>query len=135
MNQNISTIKCPKCNEAIPKVLSTVKIVGCPACGSYSVMGDDGVLLHEKKFVAVNRNQQAPFFLGEKFDYQGFEYTVNSIYAYKVTYEEWDSSDSKWIKGSGKITEWYAQKDKNRRIVMMRDVDNKFYFIVLLFSI
>ena len=129
MNQNISTIKCPKCNAAIPKTLSTVKIVGCPACGSYSVMGEDGILLHEKKFVAINRNQQALFFLGEKFDYQNVKYTVNSIYCYKVTYEEWDSNNKKWAIGSGKITEWYAQKDNNRWVAVMRDVDKKYYFI------
>jgi hypothetical protein len=129
MSQVVYNPKCGLCLKPIPNVLHDVKIAGCPHCGSYSTMGEDGYLRHQLKYHLVTKEYQKPYYLGEHIAYQGLKYTVFAVYMYHVEYDEWDTEDQKWVLGTGYVTEWYAQKSDNTELVIMSDVDDKFYII------
>jgi hypothetical protein len=127
MSQVVSNPHCGLCRKPIPNVLHDVKIVGCPHCGSYGTMEGDGNLRHQAKYHQITNEYQKPYYLGEYINYQGVKHTIYAIYMYHVEYNEWDTEDKKWVKGTGYVTEWYAQKKDKSQLVVMSDVDDKFY--------
>jgi hypothetical protein len=127
MSQVVYNPKCGLCRKPIPNVLHDVKIAGCPHCGSYGTMGEDGYLRHQATYHQITNEYQKPYYLGEHINYQGLKYTVYAICMYHVEYDEWDTEDKQWVKGTGYVTEWYAQKKDKSQLVVMCDVDDKFY--------
>jgi hypothetical protein len=125
----IQNMNCPYCRIPIPKHLTQVKIAGCPKCGMVSTMGTDGYLRTQKAYSILGKNYQEPFFLGEEIRHNNVFYTVFAVYGYAVTYQEWDSEDSRWVSGSGLVTEWYARSSHNLQLVVTKDVDNQFYAV------
>jgi hypothetical protein len=127
MSPVVSNPHCGLCRKPIPNILQDVKIAGCPHCGSYGTMEGDGNLRHQAKYHQITNEYQKPYYLGEHINYQGIKHTVYAIYMYHVEYDEWDTEDKKWVKGTGYVTEWYAQKKDKSQLVVMCDVDDKFY--------
>lgn len=124
-----STVTCPECHSAIPKLIENVKIMGCPKCGSVAAMSDDGYLRAAKKYTIQSLDFQEPFSLGEEIQYDGLSYTIFGIYVYFVEYEEWDEDDDKWVHSQGYVTEWYAKSATDEQLIVMKDTDNVFYIV------
>jgi hypothetical protein len=130
MSQVVYNPKCGLCLKPIPNVLHDVKIAGCPHCGSYSTMGEDGYLRHQAKYNLVKKDYQSPYYLGEPIVYQGLKYSIYAIYVYRIEYEELDKEDDKWVSGTGFVVEWYAKKNDKSELIIMSDVDDTFYNII-----
>jgi hypothetical protein len=129
MNQGEKNFRCGLCRKPIPNMLSAPKIAGCPHCGSYCTTTEGDYLHHVQKYNHITKEYQSPYYLGNHIQYQGVKYTVYAIYIYQVAYDEWDKEDKKWTNGTGYVTEWYARKNDGAELIIMSDVDDKFYII------
>jgi hypothetical protein len=129
MNTN-TTVNCPKCRKAIPKLIDNVKIAGCPHCGCSATMGEDGYLRTYKTHSLLAESFQEPFLLGSQMQYDGVEYSVHAVYIYRADYTELDAEDQTWTGGNGFVTEWYAKNERGDKCLMViSDTDEKFYIV------